>query len=130
MNATGLACSDQSAAGCIVGVDLAKSVFQLCVADAAWRPIESHRLSRSQFERWFANRSVARVVMEACGSAHHWARWLTRLGIEVVLLPARYVRAYVRRNKTDAAGLCVAFRRSAPGCLAQRKKRCLRIRWL
>jgi transposase len=87
----------------IVGVDLAKSVFQLCVADAAWRPVESQRLSRTQFERWFANRAVARVIMEACGSAHHWARWLTGLGIEVTLLPARYVRAYVRRNKTDAA---------------------------
>lgn len=41
--------------------------------------------------------------MEACGSTHHWARWLNSLGIEVRLLPAAYVRAYVRRNKTDAA---------------------------
>lgn len=40
--------------------------------------------------------------MEACGSAHHWARWLNGLGIEVRLLPAAYVRAYVKRNKTDA----------------------------
>jgi transposase len=87
----------------IVGVDLAKNVFQLCVADAAWHPCEAQRLSRAQFERWFANRAVSRVIMEACGSAHHWARWLTGLGIEVTLLPARYVRAYVRRNKTDAA---------------------------
>jgi transposase len=87
----------------IVGVDLAKNVFQLCVADAAWRPVESQRLSRAQFERWFANRAVSRVVMEACGSAHHWARWLAGLGIAVTLLPARYVRAYVKRNKTDAA---------------------------
>ena len=103
MNATSLAPSVQPEAGVIVGLDLAKNVFQLCVADAAWRPRESQRLSRSQFERWFANRAVARVVMEACGSAHHWARWLGGLGIEVTLLPARYVRAYVRRNKTDAA---------------------------
>ena len=103
MNATSLAVSVQSTDGVIVGVDLAKNVFQLCVADAHWRPIESQRLTRAQFERWFANRAVARVVMEACGSAHHWARWLTSLGIEVTLLPARYVRAYVRRNKTDAA---------------------------
>lgn len=65
--------------------------------------VESHRLTRSQFERWFQNRAVDRVVMEACGSAHHWARWLNRLGIDVMLLPAAYVRAYVRRNKTDAA---------------------------
>lgn len=103
MNATSVCPSVQSTAGVIVGVDLAKNVFQLCVADAAWRPRESQRLSRAQFERWFANRAVSRVIMEACGSAHHWARWLTGLGIEVTLLPARYVRAYVRRNKTDAA---------------------------
>ena len=61
------------------------------------------RLSRSQFERFFANRSIALVVMEACATAHHWARWLQGLGIEVQLIPAQYVRAYVRRNKTDAA---------------------------
>jgi transposase len=103
MIATSVCPSVQSTAGVIVGVDLAKNVFQLCVADAAWRPRESQRLSRAQFERWFANRAVSRVIMEGCGSAHHWARWLTGLGIEVTLLPARYVRAYVKRNKTDAA---------------------------
>jgi transposase len=86
-----------------VGVDLAKSVFQLAVADSHWRIVERARLTRTQFERWFANRGVGRVVMEACGGAHHWARWLARLGIEVQLLPPPYVRAYVKRNKTDAA---------------------------
>jgi transposase len=86
-----------------VAVDLAKSVFQLAVADATWKVIETHRLTRSQFERWFHNRDVTLVVMEACGSAHHWARYLSGLGIEVKLLPAKYVRAYVKRNKTDAA---------------------------
>ena len=90
----------------IVGVDLAKSVFQLVVADGSWRVVESHRLTRGQFERWFANRAVGLVVMEACGSAHHWARWLNGLGIEVRLLPAAYIRAYVKRNKTDAADAC------------------------
>jgi len=85
-----------------VAVDLAKSVFQIVVADDQWRIIDTQRLTRSQFERWFVNRSVGLVVMEACGSAHHWARWLGDLGIEVSLLPAQYVRAYVRRNKTDA----------------------------
>ncbi|AJP48704.1 hypothetical protein PG1C_10160 [Rugosibacter aromaticivorans] len=44
------------------------------VADGPWKIIESHRLSRTQFERWFQNRDVRRVIMEACGSAHHWAR--------------------------------------------------------
>ncbi len=86
-----------------VAVDLAKSVFQLAVADADWRIVERARLTRSQFERWFANRSVDLVVMESCGSAHHWARWLAAQGIAARLLPAQYVRAYVRRNKTDAA---------------------------
>lgn len=87
----------------VVGVDLAKNVFELAVAGRDWRITERARLSRSQFERWFANRAVGLVVMEACGSAHHWARWLGRLGIAVKLLPARYVRVYVKRNKTDAA---------------------------
>ena len=85
-----------------VAVDLAKSVFQLAVADEQWRVVETHRLTRTQFEHWFANRDVSLVIMEACGSAHHWARWLTTLGIEVRLLPAQYIRAYVKRNKTDA----------------------------
>lgn len=86
-----------------VAVDLAKSVFQLAVADEHWRVIQTQRLTRPQFERWFVNRDVSLVIMEACGSAHHWARWLNGLGIEVKLLPAQYVRAYVKRNKTDAA---------------------------
>ena len=90
----------------VVGVDLAKSVFQLAVADSAWRVVEPQRLTRTQFERWFANRTIGLVVMEACGSAHHWGRWLNGLGIEVRLLPAAYVRAYVKRNKTDAADAC------------------------
>ena len=55
-----------------MGVDVAKSVFQLAVADRSWKVIETHRLTRSQFERWFGNREVGLVVMEACGSAHHF----------------------------------------------------------
>jgi len=86
-----------------VAVDLAKSVFELAVADSQWRIVERHRLTRAQFERWFQNREVSLVVMEACGSAHHWGRVLRERGLEVRLLPPRYVRAYVKRNKTDAA---------------------------
>jgi transposase len=86
-----------------VAVDLAKNVFELAVADRHWKIVERQRLTRGQFERWFANRTVGLVVMEACGSAHHWARRLSGLGIEVRLLPPRYVRPYVKRNKTDAA---------------------------
>ncbi len=89
-----------------VAVDLAKSVFQIAVSDDKWKVVEQQRLTRSQFERWFHNREVGLVVMEACGSAHHWGRWLNRLGIPVKLLPAAYIRAYVKRNKTDAADAC------------------------
>jgi len=53
----------------VVGVDLAKSVFQLAIADHVWRIVEQHRLTRTQFERFFANRAVGLVIMEACGSA-------------------------------------------------------------
>jgi transposase len=86
-----------------VAVDLAKNVFQLAVADANWKVIEKHRLTRTQFERFFGNRDVRLVVLEACGSAHYWARQIQAMGIEVRLIPPRYVRAYVKRNKTDAA---------------------------
>ena len=86
-----------------VAVDLAKNVFQIAVADSTWRVVERHRLTRMQFERFFANRSIGLVIMEACSSAHYWARSIQSLGIEVRLLPPRYVRAYVKRNKTDAA---------------------------
>ena len=86
-----------------VAVDLAKNVFELAAADRSWKVIEKARLTRSRFARWFDNRAVELVVMEACGTAHHWARTLRGRGIEVRLLPAQYVRAYVKRNKTDAA---------------------------
>ena len=86
-----------------VAVDLAKSVFELAAADEHWKVVERARLTRGQFERWFQNRSVRLVVMEACATAHYWARTLRAQGIEVRLLPAKYVRAYVKRNKTDAA---------------------------
>ena len=102
----------------VVGVDLSKNVFELAVADEQWRVVERARLTRSQFERWFANRAVGLVVMEACGSAHHWGRWLAGLGIEVRLLPARYVRAYVKRNKTDAADAAALIEASRADDLA------------
>lgn len=96
-----------------VAVDLAKDVFELAFADASARIVERRRLSRSAFARDFDNRPPLRIVMEACGSAHHWARRFGRLGHAVELLPAHDVRPYVRRNKTDrtdAAGLLEASR--------------------
>src|SRR5688572_140086 len=86
-----------------VGIDLAKNVFELALADDRGHILERQRLSRARFDRFFVNRAACRIVMEACGSAHHHARRLSSQGHDVVLLPAQYARAYVRRNKTDAS---------------------------
>lgn len=86
-----------------IAVDLAKTVFELAAADGTGKIVERRRLSRSQFDRYFENRECVHVVMEACGSAHYWARRFEARGMRVSLLPPHYVRAYVRRNKTDSA---------------------------
>jgi transposase len=86
-----------------VGIDLAKNVFEIALADERGHIVERQRLSRARFDRFFVNRPACRIVMEACGSAHHHARRLSSQGHCVMLLPAQYARAYVRRNKTDAA---------------------------
>jgi transposase len=96
-----------------VAVDLAKDVFELAFADAEHRIVERKRLSRRSFPRALENRGPLRIVMEACGSAHYWARRFTAQGHCVRLLPAGDVRPYVRRNKTDrtdTAGLLEADR--------------------
>ena len=96
-----------------VAVDLAKEVFELAFADADYRIVQRKRLSRRTFAQALGNCGPLRVVMEACGSAHYWARRFRAQGHEVRLLPARDVRPYVRRNKTDrtdAAGLLEADR--------------------
>jgi transposase len=96
-----------------VAVDLAKEIFELAFADADHRIILRKRLTRRAFGRVLENHIPVRVVMEACSSAHYWARRFVRQGHTVRLLPARDVRPYVRRNKTDrtdAAGLLEADR--------------------
>ena len=88
-------------------------MFELAFADAQHRIVERKRLSRRAFAHVLDNRGPLRVVMEACGSAHYWARRLSAQGHTLRLLPARDVRPYVRRNKTDrtdAAGLLEADR--------------------
>ena len=86
-----------------IGIDLAKSVFQVSVADEHRHIIKRQRLSRSQFRHFLIHTPPAKLVMEGCASAHHWGRLALSQGHEVKLLHAGYVRAYVRRNKTDAA---------------------------
>lgn len=75
-----------------VAVDLAKDVFELALADAQGRIVQRERLTRSRLISFFENRAPAEVVMEACGSAQHWARKFGRLGHRVRLLPPQYVR--------------------------------------
>jgi transposase len=84
-----------------IGVDLAKSVFEVAVANAQWRVVARHRFTRPRFERFLREHTPAHVVMETCGTAHFWARAAQAHGHRVSLLPAQYVRPYVRRNKTD-----------------------------
>ena len=103
----------KSAAASTVAIDLAKDVFELAFADVDARIVERRRLSRTAFAGALDNRAALRVIMEACGSAHYWARRFRRSGHRVELLPAHDVRPYVRRNKTDrtdAAGLLEAAR--------------------
>jgi transposase len=84
-----------------VAVDVAKTVFEIAIADRQWHIVARHRLNRRQFARFLATASPTQVVMEACGTAHHWGRCAQRHGHTVSLLPPAYVRPYVRRNKTD-----------------------------
>ncbi len=85
-----------------IGVDLAKSVFQVSVANRAFRIVERKRLTRSQFERFIAQQAPANVVMEACATANYWSQFAQAHGHHTKLLHALYVKPYVHRNKTDA----------------------------
>lgn len=91
-----------------VAVDLAKDVFEIAVANGLGRTVERQRLSRAGFAKFLVNQPASSVVMEACGSAHYWARAAQGHGHQVRLLPAQYVRPYRRRNKTDRAD-CAAL---------------------
>jgi transposase len=87
----------------MIGVDLAKSVFQLHATSMTGKPKFRKKLSRLSFSRFMAEQPSALVVMEACGSAHYWARELVRLGHEVKLIAPHYVKPFVKRQKNDAA---------------------------
>jgi transposase len=86
-----------------IAIDLSKSVFQLSLADSKHRIVSRRRLSRGQFSRFLVTAEPARLVMEACSTAHYWSRFAVQHGHQVKLLHAHYVRPYVRRNKTDSA---------------------------
>lgn len=86
-----------------IGVDLAKRVFQVHSVNEQTGEVTREKLKRGQVLEYFANREASVVAMEACGSAHYWGRQLVRLGHEVRLISAQFVRPFVKANKTDAA---------------------------
>jgi transposase len=85
------------------GVDLAKRVFQVHWIDMNTGEINRRQLKREQLVTFFANHAPALIAMEACGSAHYWARRFVSLGHQVRLIAPSFVRPFVKRNKTDAA---------------------------
>ena len=97
-----------------IGLDLAKNVFQVHGIDAAEKVVVRKQLRRGQLIKFFEALAPCLIGMEACATAHHWARELTKLGHQVRLMPAKDVKAYVKRNKNDAAdaeAICEAVRR-------------------
>jgi transposase len=97
-----------------IGLDLAKHVFQVHGIDPSGAAVLRKRLRRSEVLTFFARLPSCRIGLEACATAHYWARELQAIGHEVRLMPAQYVKAYVKRNKNDAAdaeAICEAVRR-------------------
>lgn len=87
----------------IIGLDLAKNVFQAHGAAADGSVVFRRKLSRSQVLRFFASQPRCTVALEACASAHHWARAIGALGHEVKLIAPGYVKPFVKRQKNDMA---------------------------
>ncbi|OTA14328.1 transposase [Xenorhabdus vietnamensis] len=87
--------------GKIIGIDLAKTHFYLFTLDKEGNPAGKKRLSRGELLRWLAQQTVAIVALEACDSAHYWAREIQALGHQVLILPAQHVKAYRRKQKND-----------------------------
>ena len=97
-----------------IGLDLAKAVFQVHGADDRGRTVLKKQLKRAQVAAFFANLTPCKIGMEACGSAHYWARKFMAMGHEVMLIPPQYVKPFVKRNKNDAAdaeAICEAVTR-------------------
>ena len=97
-----------------IGLDIAKNVFQVHGIDANEKVVVRKQLRRSQVLAFFKALPPCLIGMEACGTAHYWARELTKLGHTVRLMPAKDVKAYIKRNKNDAAdaeAICEAVRR-------------------
>ena len=100
----------------IIGLDIAQSVFQVHGEEAEGRVTVQKRLGRKGMMSFFAKLPPCVVALEACGTSHYWGRTLKALGHDVRLIPAAYVKPFVRRNKTDArdAAALLALRPGDP----------------
>ncbi len=87
----------------VFGVDLAKRVFQVHTVNVDSGEIQRWTLSRTKLAEFFCNTPPAIVAMEACGSSHHWARQFPAMGHDVRMIATKFVRPFVKTNKTDAA---------------------------
>jgi len=97
-----------------IGLDIAKSVFQVHGIDAEGGVVLRRQLRRAHLLRFFAKQPACLIGIEACASAHHWGRELTKLGHQIRLMPPSYVKPYVKRQKNDAAdaeAICEAVTR-------------------
>ena len=95
-----------------IGLDIAKSVFQVHGEDCNGKVVVQKRLRRSQVVALFSQLPRSLIGIEACGTSHYWARTLRELGHDVRLIPAAYVKPFVKRNKNDArdaAAICAAL---------------------
>jgi transposase len=98
----------------VIGLDIAKNVFQVHGIDEAGRPVLRRKLRRADVLRLFSHLEPALVGIEACHTAHYWAREITALGHEVRLMPPQFVKPYVKSQKNDAAdaeAICEAVQR-------------------
>lgn len=86
-----------------VGVDIAKTVFQMHYIDEETGEIVNKAIKRAAFLEYFVNRAPCLIGIEACGGAHHWARQPAKMGHHVKLMPAQFVKAFNIRSKNDAA---------------------------
>jgi hypothetical protein len=103
-----------------IGLDTSKTWFQVHCVDADGRTVLRRKLARSKVLSFFANIPSCLVGLEACGGSHFWTRELAKLGHDARLMPARYVRAYVKTNKHDAAD-AEACCEAAPGTRSSRR---------
>ena len=87
----------------IIGIDLAKNVFQLHGARRDGTVLFRKKLTRTQLKKFMSTHAPCLVAMEACGTAHYWAREFSKVGYRVKLIPPIYVKPFVKRQKNDAA---------------------------